>query len=81
MIESIPIPGIEDFDRAYWKNCSQNILSIQHCADCKQPRFPPRHMCPKCQSIKDEWNIENSPGTIQTVFKPKGVLPSGKCLI
>jgi superfamily II DNA or RNA helicase len=31
--------------------------------------------------FKDEWNIEHRPGTVQTVFKPKGVLPTGKCLI
>lgn len=71
MIESIPIPGIEDFDRAYWKNCSQNILSIQHCADCKQPRFPPRHMCPKCQSIKDEWNIVSGTAVLWSFVIPR----------
>jgi superfamily II DNA or RNA helicase len=31
--------------------------------------------------FKDEWNIENSPGIVQTIFKPKGVIPTGKCLI
>ncbi len=55
MIESIPIPGIEDFDKVYWNNCSKNKLSIQHCGDCDEPRFPPRHMCPKCQSITCKW--------------------------
>lgn len=71
MIKSIPIPGIEDFDRAYWENCSQNKLSIQHCAGCKQPRFPPRHMCPKCQSIEDEWNVVTGKAILWSFVIPR----------
>lgn len=71
MIESIPIPGIEDFDRTYWENCSQNKLSIQHCANCKHPRFPPRHMCPKCQSVKDEWNVVTGKAILWSFVIPR----------
>ena len=30
MIENIPIPGINDFDKIFWKNCTKNIFSIKN---------------------------------------------------
>ena len=71
MIKSIPIPGIEDFDKPYWENCSKQKLSIQHCADCRAPRFPPRHMCPKCQSLNDEWNIVSGDAILWSFVVPR----------
>ena len=56
MIDTLPLPGIEDYDKIFWENCSLNKLSIQHCGDCDKPRFPPRHMCPVCQSVSHTWN-------------------------
>ena len=71
MIENIPIPGINDFDKIFWGNCSKNIFSIQHCASCDEPRFPPRHMCPRCQSIEHTWKIVSGSGQLWSFVIPR----------
>jgi uncharacterized OB-fold protein len=74
MIESIPVPGINDFDEIFWLNCSNNQLSIQHCGACDEPRFPPRHMCPKCQSIDHKWKIVAGDGELWSYVIPRAPL-------
>ncbi|MGY8772865.1 MAG: Zn-ribbon domain-containing OB-fold protein [Gammaproteobacteria bacterium] len=71
MIENIPIPGINDFDKIFWENCTKNIFSIQHCASCDEPRFPPRHMCPRCQSIEHIWKIVSGSGQLWSFVVPR----------
>ena len=71
MIETIPIPGINDFDKEYWDNCSKNILSIQHCGECGEGRFPPRHMCPHCQSIVHNWKTVSGNGVLWSFVVPR----------
>jgi uncharacterized protein len=71
MIENIPIPGINDFDKTFWLNCSNNLLSIQHCDACDEPRFPPRHMCPHCQSIDHKWKIISGSGHLWSYVIPR----------
>ena len=71
MIENIPLPGINDFDKTFWENCSNNKLSIQHCGSCDQPRFPPRHMCPHCQSTDHKWKIVNGSGQLWSYVVPR----------
>lgn len=71
MIETIPIPGIEDFDKVYWENCSKYKLTIQHCGDCKEPRFPPRHMCPICQSISHDWKEVSGDAVLWSLVIPR----------
>ena len=74
MIENIPLPGINDFDKIFWENCSKNILSMQHCASCNQARFPPRHMCPKCQSIDHKWKDVSGSGQLWSYVVPRSPL-------
>jgi|TARA_B110000438_G_scaffold280452_1_gene305749 hypothetical protein len=74
MIESVPIPGINDFDKTFWKNTTKNLLSIQHCGSCDEPRFPPRHMCPKCQSTNHKWKIVSGDGELWSYVVPRSPL-------
>ena len=37
---------------------------MQRCAECRQVRFPPRPMCPACQSMRDEWVPMRGTGTV-----------------
>ena len=71
MIENIPLPGINDFDKIFWENCSKNLLSIQHCGSCGEPRFPPRHMCPHCQSTDHKWEIVSGSGQLWSYVVPR----------
>jgi uncharacterized protein len=50
---------------------------MQRCADCGEVRFPPRPMCPSCNSMRDEWTPMSGTGTIYSwvVIHPP-VLPA-----
>ena len=74
MIETIPVPGIDEYDSIYWENCKKGNLSIQHCGNCDEPRFPPRHMCPKCQSIIHDWKIVSGQGILWSFVIPRSPL-------
>ncbi len=50
------LPDIEDEDgRPFWQAASRGELVVQSCGACRQLRFPPRPMCPRCQSIDQVW--------------------------
>tara|TARA_Y100000590_G_scaffold441425_1_gene568109 strand:- start:670 stop:1104 length:435 start_codon:yes stop_codon:yes gene_type:complete len=71
MIQNKPIPAIDNFDKEFWRSCKKNQLVVQHCGDCNIPRFPPRHMCPNCQSTKHKWNESSGNGTIWSFVIPR----------
>lgn len=47
-----PLPAPDDATQPYWDAARRGVLEMQHCADCGHRRFPPRPMCPKCQSLE-----------------------------
>jgi uncharacterized OB-fold protein len=59
-----PLPYADAESRPYWEYCRKHELRMQRCAECKELRFPPRPMCPHCNSMKDEWALMSGRGTI-----------------
>jgi uncharacterized OB-fold protein len=59
-----PLPYADAESRPYWEYCKKRELRVQSCADCGGIRFPPRPMCPSCNSMKDEWLRMSGKGTI-----------------
>jgi uncharacterized OB-fold protein len=59
-----PLPQPEEGTAGFWEGCRRRELLLQHCADCAKPRFPPRPMCPACQSMKFEWRRLSGRGTV-----------------
>jgi len=56
MIETIPLPATDyPPDAPFWSAALRSQLSIQQCAYCQRLRFPPRPMCPHCQSVEHAW--------------------------
>ncbi|MEO8605638.1 MAG: OB-fold domain-containing protein [bacterium] len=72
-----PLPFPDPDTKPYWEWTKRHELRMQHCADCGEVRFPPRPMCPACNSMRDEWVATSGIGTIYSwvVIHPP-VLPA-----
>jgi uncharacterized protein len=55
--------GDEESD-GFWEGTSAGELRVQFCDACGVPRFPPRVMCPECQSTERSWRAVSGQGTI-----------------
>ena len=55
MIAERPVPAPDDATAPYWEACRAGELRMQRCRPCGHLRFPPRPMCPRCQSFEDVW--------------------------
>jgi uncharacterized OB-fold protein len=63
-----PVP---DEDGApFWEYAARGELRVQACADCGEPRFPPRPCCPQCQSFASEWRPTSGKGRIWSYVVP-----------
>jgi|TARA_B110000196_G_C20847861_1_gene521413 uncharacterized OB-fold protein len=72
MIENIPLPGTDDIhDKIFWTSALESRLVVQHCSSCEEPRFPPRPMCPKCNSLSSDWRQCSGEGTIYSFVIPR----------
>ncbi|MFD9430405.1 Zn-ribbon domain-containing OB-fold protein [Streptomyces sp. NPDC060002] len=62
---------VTDADGApFWRYAAQGELRVQACADCGEPRFPPRPCCPHCQSFASEWRRTSGRGRIWSYVVP-----------
>ncbi|MFI9762716.1 Zn-ribbon domain-containing OB-fold protein [Streptomyces sp. NPDC051963] len=62
---------VTDADGApFWQYAAQGELRVQSCADCGEPRFPPRPCCPHCQSFATEWRQVSGRGRIWSYVVP-----------
>ncbi|MET8960126.1 OB-fold domain-containing protein [Streptomyces sp. NPDC004074] len=56
---------VHDEDGApFWEFAAHGELRVQACADCGEPRFPPRPCCPHCGSFASEWRPTSGKGRI-----------------
>jgi uncharacterized protein len=68
---------VVDIDGApFWEYAARGELRVQTCADCGEPRFPPRPCCPHCRSFEHEWRPLSGRGRIWSyVFPHPPLLP------
>ncbi|MEW1832387.1 OB-fold domain-containing protein [Streptomyces sp. NPDC088196] len=68
---------VTDTDGApFWQYARVGELRVQTCADCDEPRFPPRPCCPHCQSFASEWRQVSGRGRVWSyVFPHPPLLP------
>lgn len=71
MIEGTPLPATDDpIDAPFWQAARRGELAVQRCASCGTRRFPPRPMCPNCQSFAHEWQRMSGEGRIWSFVVP-----------
>jgi hypothetical protein len=61
--------GDEETD-GFWEGTAAGELRIQACGACGRWRFPPRVMCPHCQSTEQTWKPVSGRGTIWSFVVP-----------
>jgi uncharacterized OB-fold protein len=57
-------------DAPFWDGTKRGELLVQACAACGRLRFPPRTMCPWCQSFEVNWKPMSGKGTIWSFIVP-----------
>jgi uncharacterized OB-fold protein len=71
----LPLP--DDASAEFWAACRRHELRMQRCARCERFRFPPRPMCPSCQSMESLWPLVSGEGKIASfVIVHPPVLPA-----
>ena len=60
----LPVPRPET--EAWWDNCRNHKLTLQHCSDCGEFQFYPRIICAGCMSGQLEWVESAGRGTVST---------------
>jgi len=69
-----PLPDVDDPDfEPYFRGCAGGELRIPHCAVCGWWQWPPRSICPRCQS--NAWTWDKAPQTATlyswtTIWRP-----------
>ncbi|MFE7129916.1 Zn-ribbon domain-containing OB-fold protein [Streptomyces sp. NPDC057638] len=72
------LPPVPDDDGApFWEYAARGELRVQHCADCGEPRFPPRPCCPHCHSFTSDWRPTSGRGRIWSFVIPHPPLLPG----
>jgi uncharacterized OB-fold protein len=59
-----PLPRPDDATEPYWQGCREGELRMQRCQPCGHMRFPPRPMCPRCQSFDAGWVAVSGRGRV-----------------
>jgi hypothetical protein len=64
------LPVIDEYSQPFWDGALVGELRIQSCGGCGKLRFPPRPMCPSCQSLESSWRTMSGRGTIYSFVLP-----------
>lgn len=59
-----PLPVLDVDSRFFWESCKNHKMALQQCFSCKQFRYPPRPLCPKCHSTEAEWSPISGRGQV-----------------
>jgi hypothetical protein len=70
MSSEMLLPAVGENEAPFWEAAAKGELRIQQCAGCERLRFPPRPMCPQCQSTESTWALMSGRGTIYSFVVP-----------
>lgn len=62
--EAFLLPLADEESDGFWEGTAARELRVQACNACGAVRFPPRVMCPECQSTERSWRTVSGRGTI-----------------
>jgi hypothetical protein len=63
-------PAVSPDTRFFWDGTAAGELRIQRCSNCKRLRFPPRPMCPYCNSLDHTWDAMSGKGRLWSFVVP-----------
>jgi uncharacterized protein len=63
-------PVVDEYSQPFWDGTAAGELRVQACGDCGRLRFPPRPMCPWCQSLAADWQVMSGRGTVFSFVVP-----------
>ena len=69
-MDDVLLPVIDEYSLPFWDGALSDELRIQACGNCDRLRFPPRPMCPHCQSTDVAWRTMSGRGTIYSFVVP-----------
>ena len=69
-MDGVLLPQIDDDSQPFWAGTLAGELRVQACGGCARLRFPPRPMCPACQSTDVEWKAMSGRGTVYSFVIP-----------
>jgi len=58
------LPAPDPVEAPFWDGCARGELVVQVCSGCGRLRFPPRPMCPACNSLDLHWRALSGSGRI-----------------
>jgi uncharacterized protein len=64
MMGQRPLPDPDPVSEQFWQGAREHRLLVQTCERCDLRRFPPRVMCPRCQSLRSRWDEVSGQGHI-----------------
>lgn len=64
------LPLADEESAGFWEGTAEGELRVQVCTACGRRRFPPRPMCPACQSTGRAWEPVSGRGTIWSFVVP-----------
>jgi hypothetical protein len=64
------LPVIDEDSGPFWEAARRGELVMQRCGSCGRLRFPPRPMCPQCQSTEVTWSPMSGRGTVWSFVVP-----------
>jgi uncharacterized OB-fold protein len=70
VIETPPLPELDDDTTPFWEAAVRGELRIQGCGSCGRLRHPPRPMCPFCRSVEVEWEPMSGNATVWSFVVP-----------
>jgi uncharacterized OB-fold protein len=70
MIAGTPLPAVTSDSAPFWEGTARGELLMQKCSSCGRLRFPPRPMCPSCQSLDNEWVPMSGRATVWSFVVP-----------
>ncbi|HEX5020619.1 MAG TPA: OB-fold domain-containing protein [Candidatus Binatia bacterium] len=59
-----PLPVLDIEGRFFWESCKKHEMALQQCVSCKQFRYPPRSLCPRCHSPEAQWTPISGRGQV-----------------
>jgi uncharacterized OB-fold protein len=65
-----PAPMVSRVGAFFWEGCKRGALLGQRCGECGELRYPPRPMCPTCQSLEREEVELSGRATLHSWAKP-----------